>query len=320
MGKSKLIIGTEILILNLNDMLICKLSDQLGNQMFAYAAVKTIALDKGYDFGVYKILGNQFLKNSTDMKYGNSILNFPNIKDEIVSNISSSYKEYQEITTKYSLSSMQESAWNVGDDTIMKGHYISPLYFNHRIAEVRSWFSFPTDIEAEADDKLQTLRNKYPANTLFCSVHFRNALDYRAKGYMLSHRYWNDAAKKVKQCKNKVVFVTFYDRMTPLVKKFTKRFHCEISHNSLFVDFCMISKCDSHIICNSSYSVMSALMDRRESPIYCPSIWPIPKGLFPVDAYPQNAIKIPSKRNYFSYLLGYITPHIRFLKYLFVRK
>lgn len=35
-------------------MIICKLSDQLGNQMFAYASVKSIALDKGYDF---KILG-----------------------------------------------------------------------------------------------------------------------------------------------------------------------------------------------------------------------------------------------------------------------
>lgn len=43
-------------------MIICKLSDQLGNQMFAYAAVKTIAKDKGYDFRVLSKYDNQFLK------------------------------------------------------------------------------------------------------------------------------------------------------------------------------------------------------------------------------------------------------------------
>ncbi len=41
-------------------MIICKLSDQLGNQMFAYAAVKTIAKDKGYDFRVLSKYDNQF--------------------------------------------------------------------------------------------------------------------------------------------------------------------------------------------------------------------------------------------------------------------
>ena len=33
-------------------MLLCQLSDQLGNQMFAYAAIKSIALDHGYKFTI----------------------------------------------------------------------------------------------------------------------------------------------------------------------------------------------------------------------------------------------------------------------------
>lgn len=41
-------------------MLICKLSDQLGNQMFAYASIKSIAKDKGLDFKVYNEYDNQF--------------------------------------------------------------------------------------------------------------------------------------------------------------------------------------------------------------------------------------------------------------------
>lgn len=54
-------------------MIICKLSDQLGNQMFAYASVKSIALDKGYDFKILGEYNNQFLKNDTDKKYGNTL-------------------------------------------------------------------------------------------------------------------------------------------------------------------------------------------------------------------------------------------------------
>ena len=54
-------------------MIICKLSDQLGNQMFAYAAVKTIAKDKGYDFRVLSKYDNQFLKNDIDKKFVSNI-------------------------------------------------------------------------------------------------------------------------------------------------------------------------------------------------------------------------------------------------------
>ena len=32
-------------------MLVVNISDQLGNQMFAYAAIRTLAEQKGYDFG-----------------------------------------------------------------------------------------------------------------------------------------------------------------------------------------------------------------------------------------------------------------------------
>lgn len=43
-------------------MLVVKLSDQLGNQMFAYAAVKSIALDKGFEFGVYNEYDNPLVE------------------------------------------------------------------------------------------------------------------------------------------------------------------------------------------------------------------------------------------------------------------
>ena len=78
-------------------MLICKLSDQLGNQMFAYAAIKSIAKDKGYKFSVLNEYDNQFLKNDVDKKFGCNLLSiFESIRNEIASEVPEGYKEYVE--------------------------------------------------------------------------------------------------------------------------------------------------------------------------------------------------------------------------------
>lgn len=52
-------------------MLVVNISDQLGNQMFAYAAIRTIAEQKGYDFGFIRAHNDRI--NDTDHKYGNEI-------------------------------------------------------------------------------------------------------------------------------------------------------------------------------------------------------------------------------------------------------
>lgn len=298
-------------------MLICKLSDQLGNQMFAYAAIKSIAKDKNYAFGILNEYDNQYLKNDTDKKFGCTLSTiFENIQKEIVTEIPAHYKIYQE--NRKGNSSLQKEVVEIADNTVMKGHYISPLYFMHRLNEVQEWFQLPQEIEKVATEKLNKIKEKFPKETKFCSVHFRNALDYKIKGYMLSKHYWKNAAKELlNQTNEDIVFICFYDKMSGIVSDFKNKYPSIISHNSLLEDFCMISKCDYHIVCNSSYSVMAALMDRKSiNTTYCPSIWPIPKKLYPTDTYPEQWKKVKTKRNVYSYLMGYIAPYLSPLKYL----
>ena len=298
-------------------MLICKLSDQLGNQMFAYAAIKSIAKDKGYKFGVLNEYDNQFLKNDVDKKFGCNLLSiFENIRNEIVSEVPEGYKEYVE--KRKGNSSLQEEVIQIADNTLMKGHYISPLYFMHRLSEVQEWFQFPKEIENESIKTLEGLKAQYPEGTKFCSVHFRNALDYRVKGYMLSKKYWITAARKLlANTSENIVFILFYDKKSQLITDFKKKMPSIIIHKSLLEDFCLISKCDYHIVCNSSFSVMAALMDRKSvDNTYCPSIWPIPKGLYPIDTYPDKWIKVKTTRNIYSYLFGFIAPYLSPFKYL----
>ena len=301
-------------------MLVVKLSDQLGNQMFAYAAVKSIALDKGFEFGVCNEYDNQFLKNDTDEKFGNTLTSiFPQIRQEIVSELSN-YANFQEITNYQSKSSIQKTAYEVMDNTIMLGHYISPLYFMHRIDEVREWFTLPAEILKKAEKALSEIKAKYPPNTKFCSIHFRNALDYRVKGFMLNKDYWYNAANEILKNKKRnepIVFLIFYDKLTSLVKSFSEKYESVLTHHSLLVDFEMISSCDYHIVCNSSFIIMAALMDPNTlSNTFCPSIWPLQKGKYPNDIYPDQWKKIFSRKNYISHILGYMSPYLSYFKHV----
>ena len=299
-------------------MIICKLSDQLGNQMFAYASVKSIALDKGYDFKILGEYNNQFLKNDTDKKYGNTLTSiFADIAKETVQEVPDCYSVYKENITIDSRSDVEEGALKVNDNTLMLGHYISPKYFTHRLKDVQDWFKMPSDIDEKTNRTIKMLKDKYP-DAKFCSVHFRNALDYRVKGYMLSSDYWQNAAKKVldNNISQKIIFLVFYDRYSKLVSSFESKYDCETLHASLLEDFSLISKCDYHIVCNSSFSIMAALMDVKgiDKNTFCPSIWPIPHGHYKFDICPKEWVRVKTGHNTLSFVMGYVAPYLSIFK------
>lgn len=52
-------------------MLVARIADQLGNQMFSYASVKTIAQHRQEPFGFVREWNDRI--NDSDRKYGNEI-------------------------------------------------------------------------------------------------------------------------------------------------------------------------------------------------------------------------------------------------------
>ena len=281
-------------------MLILQVSDQLGNQMFAYAAVKSIALDLNYKFGLYHEKTNSNLCNDSDEIFGHFIDTiFESIRSEIVVEIPKKYHFYRENTTIHSHMAYKEEAYKVNENTVMAGHYICPRYFEHRIDEVRKWFSFPEEIEGYSKKLIDDVRAKYGDKKLkIISVHFRNAEDYRNGGFMINDGYWFKAAKALKKKIGFIpVFVVFYDKKTKLVERFIKEFNAFDIHHSLVVDMCTISKCDAHIVCNSSFSIMSALLNKNNPLVFRPSKFYIPDGSMPDDVFPSSWNVVKVRRN-----------------------
>lgn len=206
-------------------MLISELSDQFRTQMFAYAALKTIAIDLGMDFRIICNLVRMQLINNTEVKFGNSIYSiFPNTQNEYIDEVPSDYKLYRENTTIHCKIVLKKDALNVEDNTLLVGHYICLKYFEHRIDEVRRWFEFPEEIELISSKLIDDIKEKIDnKDAKLVSVQFRYGHDYRSGGFMLNGNYWFKAAKRLKKLlDSESVFVVFYDKRTKLVNYLSK--------------------------------------------------------------------------------------------------
>lgn len=259
-------------------MLIATLKDQLGNQMFAYASIKAIAMDKGYDFGYVHMELEQKHINDSDGKYGNSLSSiFTNVKNEKVENIPSHYGVYKENFRKYlTCDYANEIREELFDNMVADGHFVDTTFFKHRLSAVRDWFSIPEDVDNKMEQYIQEIRKKNP-NKKIIAVHFRVGKDY-AKGFRLAKRYWMEAANYVMKMVENPLFICVYDVRGSAVKKFVKKYSAMSYHGSLVEDMCLMSKCDGNIVCNSSFSIMAAILNKSSQITIRPGKYPTEAG------------------------------------------
>lgn len=286
-------------------MLIAEISDQLGNQMFTYASIKSIAQDRKESF--YFVRAHNPRINDNDPKYGNEIHTiFPNTYNDFLIHVpEDQFNTYHEPPLQNRKTNYQEAALNVPENTIMTGHFISYRYFAHNLEHVRNWFEFPEDIHTSVIEELYNLRQKYP-NRPLVAVHFRIGDDYVKQGFRIGDSYWKKAASHIRcNTPEEPVFLLFYDkksRSNDIIDYFSKKYTCEICRGSLVHDLCMMSKCDKQIICNSSFSIMSAILNTHPKEVCRPSVYPVGKRFYPEDCFPEDWTVIPARQSLYSRL------------------
>ena len=286
-------------------MLVAQIADQLGNQMFAYASVKSIAQKKGVEF--HFIRQHNTLINDNDPIYGNEIHTvFPSLATEFLTKLPEQVTNtYEEPPLKERISNYQEAAMQVKDDTLMVGHYISCRYFKDNLEQLYTWFTFPSDINAQVSSELKALYKKYPDRPLV-AVHFRVGKDYKKQGFRLRDSYWFRAAEKiVHESPIKPVFLLFYDQQLSqkdVISQFRQKYDCKVCRGSLVHDLYMMSRCRIQIICNSSFSIMSAVLNQHpDRKIYRPSVHPVGLRFYPTDCYMDDWTVIPAERSMISF-------------------
>lgn len=258
-------------------MLIIKLKDQLGNQMFSYASVKCICIEKGLQFGYYRVPLDDRYVNDVDAKYGkdlSTIFSLPT--EEFVSSVPAEYEVYFEPTVEkrnhpdYAKRVLSE----ITDNSVMDGHFIVNHFIKNHLSEMREWFAFPVDVRRKMNEKLSELRENNVSRPIV-SVHFRVGKDYVERGFKLKDSYWINAASHAKKKLDNPLFVCLFDKKTKAVKKFIEKYDAVECHGSLIEDLCMISLCDANIVCNSTFSVMGAYLNPDSKLTISPGTYPV---------------------------------------------
>lgn len=289
-------------------MIVAQPTNNLANQMFTYASVKSIALDKNCEFKyLHKYATYAERRNSSiDKNYGqdfDTIFSIP--EEERIYELPAGINIINEKSAEGRIyRAYQKEIQGIQDNTLVNGLLVSPCYFEHRLDEVRKWFEFPVEVELRSNDRIRELRSRYPDHKIV-AVHFRVGNDYRDGGYLLTYSYWKSAAQFViKQCENKVIFLLFYDKRMHYIDKFNAEFPCEIVRGSLVEDLCLMSKCDGNILSNSTFSIWGALLNKKTEIVTRPSIYPIHSGKVQEDSFLTGWLEMGAKRDFVSGILG----------------
>ena len=307
-------------------MVVIELTSQLGNQMFCYASAKAIALKHNYVFKCYQKALNAKTINDSDKKYGSGlpqIFNIPNtelLNEEELKNIENFSVVEEPIFQKLKGSVYQKSIANCSDNTKIKGYLISTRYFFDVLEQVRSWFVFPKDIQAQAEEEFNRIK-KIAGTRKICAVHFRVGKDYFQQGYKISEKYQFLAANRALsffENRGGVLFVVFFDREMREVRNFKKRYLAVDSHNSMIVDMCVVSKCDAAIVSNSTFAIWSALLSKNPKfKVWRPSKYPIIMGYTPNDCFLESWESVPARRAYDSSIYMYLRNIASKIKHFF---
>jgi len=254
-------------------------SGRLGNQMFQYAALKSIALKNNYEFaipdhfntkqdGCFDFTNNQWIEFRLDLFDGFNI-----VCPIITTHPNNSYQEKD--------FSFEPEIFTISDDTAIEGYFQSYKYFEEFKQDIINDFNFKFDIL----NKCQNIISQYHNPV---SIHIRRG------DYVKHPSFWNITPEYIQEAFNhfnddEYTFLIFSDDIEWCKQIFPDGV-VFVEGNNQFEDLCLMSLCQHNIIANSSYSWWGAYLNQNpDKKVIAPKNWFIPAKPLN-DLYPQNWI------------------------------
>jgi hypothetical protein len=272
-------------------MIVVQLAGGLGNQLFQYAAGRSLA----YRLNTELKLDISKFKRPSDRKYAlspfNIIENFVSGKELMLIKKSSHSLKNFIVTTcckiigKDPLTPVKESGFtdlenffSLPDNVYLEGYWQSEKYFSEIREIIRDDFRIITE-QDPVSNKMSDLIQKSDS----VSIHIRRG-DYVSDpktNYdhgLCPQKYYDIAIEKIEACIEDPVFFIFSDDPSWVQKEF-KIFHNHILVNinkpdKNFEDLRLMTLCKNHIIANSSFSWWGAwLSENPDKIVYAPKKW-----------------------------------------------
>lgn len=273
-------------------MIVIKLQGGLGNQMFQYAAAKSLALYSGKTL----VLDLSFLEQNIEAYDGftprNYELSIFNHNDIIFTNYSTSLKNsiykllsriwsfflkgkadnYVELNIRY-----DSKFFSTNFPVFISGFFQSEKYFKQFSSEIFKIFQFPKIKSFELDNVLAEIQKSQSV-----SIHIRRGdfvNSFKANSYhgVCDISYYNNSIIKINELIGTCNYFFFSDDIV-----WTKQNFKNIP-NSFFVDsrslptWCdmfLMTQCNHNIVANSSYSWWGAWLNQnKQKVVIAPQNW-----------------------------------------------
>ena len=234
---------------------------RLGNQMFQYAALKGIASHHGYDFCI-PLVGMFGTNDERVLASDVNLYDFPNIIENIIQ--VTNYETREESSFRFDA----DLFYGCKDNTNLSGYFQTEKYFKHIEDEIRKDFTFNNFVSKMTENYIEGLYG----NVELISLHIRRS-DYVTDPnfHVLDFNYYQSALELLD---SDIPVLVFSDDIEWCEKQFffkNDRFNISKSNNTL-VDLALMSKCDYHIIANSSYSWWGAWLANSQK-VIAPKKW-----------------------------------------------
>ena len=235
---------------------------RLANQMFQYASLKGIATNRGYEFCI-----------PPEEAFGQLDLNVRNTPINIhsVFNLSSNNKlgvKNQSLLRERTHEFDRQIFNSCPDNVDLFGYFQSPKYFENISEDIRNDFTFSKDVDTVCSEMFESIQN----GSKVIALHIRRT-DYLTNPNHPSQpmSYYESALKNFD--KNDRILVFSDDPEWCQQQEIFADDTIMISQgNDADIDLCLMSKCNYHIIANSSFSWWGAWLAKSEK-IIAPKNW-----------------------------------------------
>lgn len=289
-------------------MIIVQLSGGLGNQLFQYAAGKSLAAHHGVPLLLDPSLFHRTVLPELELPRKLELIHFPAIDDVVMEPgqiekmpvFRKGNNIFQKILPRYKRSIYKEpffhfdtNFFNAGKEVMLKGTWQSPKYFELIAPMIREKFVLKNELTSRVHDKGLALRaeesvavhirrNDYLRMQIILEWHGVMDKDYYARG--LEHLKQQHSNLKIYYFTDDPEWVS-----AELIPLFGGELISSETSKTHFEDFYLMSRCRHNIIANSSFSWWSAwLNDYAGKTVVTPKNWFRNGPSDTQDLYPAN--------------------------------
>jgi hypothetical protein len=246
---------------------------RLGNQMFQYAALVGISKKHGIDFSVCKLnleiykcfnVGTQIISY-----YNPDFIGTYGLGNEVAFDSVTLFLDGDDQWNKLLDTNFDEYFFNTNHDKkSIFGFFQNYKYFENVEEELRKRFTF----KSEYSRICKSYFNQIFSETKTIALHIRRT-DYLESSVLntLSLEYYQNA---LTQFDSSIPVLIFSDDVNWCKSQsiFSDERFIIMKSNNTYIDLCLMSLCDYHIIANSSYSWWGSWLAKSKKTI-CPKDW-----------------------------------------------